>query len=159
MKVIPLTKNKLAFVDDSDYAKLAVYSWVFNGRYASRKSSDNRTVYMHREILKASDNLEVDHINGNCLDNRRSNLRLANHQQNMRNQKPIKGKSSQYKGVSWDKSHNRWQSYIHINDYKKHIGYFKDEIQAARAYDAEAIKLFGEYARLNFNQGKEVLVC
>lgn len=96
----------------------------------------------------------LDHIDGNPLNNDIDNLRAATKQENGRNQKKTKsyrGKptSSRYKGVTWDKQHERWLSRIQINRKQKHIGLFTSEIDAAHAYDKAAIESFGEFAKIN----------
>jgi hypothetical protein len=106
---------------------------------------------MHREILHAPSHLMVDHINHNGLDNRKANLRLATSAQNSYNRRQFrKNKSSKYTGVSWKERTKKWAAII---CYKREIivvGYFKDEIQAAKAYDKAAKKYHTEFASLNF---------
>ncbi len=104
---------------------------------------------MHRVILQPTDGKQTDHINHNTLDNRRQNLREATPLENSRNKKQGKGKS-RYKGVSPVKG--RWIAQIGIGG-QNYIGSYKTEIDAAKAYDAAAMKHFGEFARLNFTQG------
>jgi len=107
---------------------------------------------MHREVIGPPDHLEVDHINHNGLDNRKANIRPATHTQNNFNRLIIKrkGSSSKYRGVSWCKRKKRWRARICVNGEKKLIEYFKDEIQAAKAYDKAAKKYYGQFACLNF---------
>jgi hypothetical protein len=107
---------------------------------------------MHREILRPPGHLVVDHINHNGLDNRKANLRHATRAQNNFNRLIIirEDSSSKYKGVSWRKRKKKWRARICINGERKHIGYFKDEIHAAKAYDKAAKKYHGEFASLNF---------
>ncbi len=108
---------------------------------------------MHREVMGVEDARYVDHRNHNGLDNRRSNLRIATWAENCWNKrKPISGSSSQFKGVMWDKRRSQWQVQIGHNGKKIFIGYFDDEQEAARAYDAKAKELYGEFAALNFSQ-------
>lgn len=155
---IPLTQGKVAVVDAADYTWLSRWKWQAhspNGElwYAIRtdrsKHSSHRLIRMHRLIINAPDEFDVDHINGNGLDNRRSNLRLCNMAENQHNQRPQKGGSSEYKGVCWDNFHNKWKAQIHPRKKHIHLGYFNDEIEAARAYNYAAIRLYGEFARLN----------
>lgn len=114
-----------------------------------------RKVYLHRALTQAGPNEMVDHINRDPLDNRRSNLRIASSVVNNINRgknRTWKGKptSSKYKGVSWDNKREKWHSYIWFENQRKHLGYFDEEKDAARAYDAKAFELHGAYAYLNF---------
>lgn len=97
-KSIPLTRGKIALFDDEDYEELSKYKWFITKVYASRHSG-NKTVYMHREIMKTPENMETDHINGDVLDNRRENLRICTRQENARNIRGISSNTSGYKGV------------------------------------------------------------
>jgi hypothetical protein len=103
---------------------------------------------LHRFILDAPSALEVDHINGNGLDCRRSNLRLATHKQNLRNQAAHSG-TSRYKGVSWNRQRNGWDAQICLNGKNRYLGRFRTEVEAAKAYNEGARLHFGEFARLN----------
>lgn len=93
---------------------------------------------------------DVDHINGNPLDNRIVNLRHATRSQNMANSKSARGSSSHYLGVSFDKSRGKWAAELTTRYKKRHIGRYADEEEAARAYDKVALETHGPYARLNF---------
>ena len=109
---------------------------------------------IHHPELRDNPNLQVDHINGNRLDNRKENLRLVTPQQNNMNRKPLKNSTSKYKGVFWDKNRNKWLVLIMIGDKSRYLGRYQDEREAALAYDKAAKKLFGEYAHLNFGEEK-----
>ena len=154
-KLIPLTQGKFAIVDAENYEQLSKYRWyaVKSRRtyYAIRSVKRSRVqIRMHRMLLNAPPGLLVDHINNNGLDNRRSYLRLCTRAQNALNQRPRRGTSSRYKGVGWDKSKKKFRASI-THHYKRiHLGYFDDEIDAAKAYDKKAKELFGEFAYLNF---------
>jgi hypothetical protein len=106
---------------------------------------------MHREILNPPGHLMVDHINHNGLDNRKANLRLATCAQNSYNRRQgRKNKSSKYTGVSWKQWTKKWAAIICYKKKNIIVGYFENEIQAAKAYDKAAKKYHGEFASLNF---------
>jgi hypothetical protein len=92
----------------------------------------------------------VDHKNRNGIDNRRPNLRLATESQNCMNRQKQRVTSSKYKGVSWVRSSGKWKAAIQVDKKNLHLGYFEDEEEAARAYDAAARKYQGEFAYQNF---------
>lgn len=105
-------------------------------------------VYMHRMIMGAEKGKgEVDHINGNRLDNRKENLRFVGREQNLQNKPKKKGCHSQYVGVS--KKEGRWIAYIGFQGKLQHLGYFDKEVEAASAYNEKAKELYGEHASLN----------
>jgi hypothetical protein len=158
---IPLTQGQFAIVDVDDYEKLADFKWfaVKYGRcfYAERKGKSQTgkhkicNIKMHRQILNPPDGLYVDHINHNGLDNRKANLRIVTMVQNSWNARKQFGNfSSQYKGVTWSKTSRKWKAHIGFLGERIYIGCFDDEQSAARAYDAKAKELFGEFAYLNF---------
>lgn len=156
-KRIPLSQGQFALVDDADYESLSKHNWFVSKKgYAFRNArrDDGRptTIYMHREIAGASKRQMVDHINGIKADNRRSNLRIANHSQNMMNCRPIafEGRTSRYKGVFWHRERRIWMAYIKIHGRSTYLGSFQREEDAAIAYDQAARDRFGEFARLNF---------
>lgn len=155
MKHIKLSKGRFAIVDDEDYEWLSQWNWYCGGNgYASRSQYipkyKNKIVYMHREIMKAPSGMECDHINGDPLDNRKSNLRLCTHKQNLASQKRPKNNTSGYKGVIRSSSGKKWKAEIRIENRPVHLGTFEDPTKAAQAYDNAAQKHFGEFARLNF---------
>lgn len=155
MKKIPLTQGKFALVDDADYDWLMQWKWYAirndKGSWYAQGYVYNKHVRMHRLIIKAPSGVDVDHINGDGLDNRGHNLRLCTNSQNQHNQKTRrKGTSSIYKGVSWHRSSKRWQVLINYNKERIYLGLFTNEIEAAKVYDKKAIELFGEFARTNF---------
>lgn len=152
MKEIALTKNRFALVDTDVFEDLSQSKWHVANGYAARrlpKAEGGRVVYMHRLIMQAGKGQVVDHANGDILDNRRENLRICTHKQNIRNGKSRKG-SSIYKGVSKRGDYDAWQAHITVDRKKKNLGCYKDEQDAARAYDAAALEYFGEFANLNF---------
>jgi len=156
MKVIRLVSgDHEALVDASDYPWLSMHRWyaTTNPRsesvYATTKIK-GKNVKMHRLLLHPASHVHIDHINGQTLDNRRSNLRPATPTENGRNStKRIIGASA-YKGVSPCRSKmNSWRSYIVVGGRQIHLGVFGSELEAAEAYDIAASMLFGEFARTN----------
>ena len=110
-----------------------------------------KTVYLHRLLaetfLGCIEGKSIDHIDGNPSNNSLDNLRICTNRQNTWNSKPLKGKTSKYKGVSWDKGNNRWRAMIRMNGKNTHIGIFTDEVDAAKAYEDVAKEIHGEYFR------------
>ena len=152
MKRISLTKGQTALVDNEDYAELSKHKWCMV-KDACGRSLGSKIVYMHRVIMDAPEGMEVDHINHNTLDNRRSNLRTATHSQNQHNRMKTKDlTSSIYKGVSWHKANKKYKAAIRKDNKQIDLGYFSDEVLAAKAYDDAAKKLFKEFAYLNFTE-------
>jgi hypothetical protein len=158
-RAIPLTQGKYALVDEADYADLIRHSWSanrnrsgYNGHhdtfYAVR-SKPGQTIRMHRQIMDAGPDQVVDHINHNGLDNRRSNLRLCSIAENARNTQGWRSRSSRYKGVSYRRRSDKWRAAITYKQKQFSLGEFDSETDAARAYNAKARELFGEFAYLN----------
>ena len=156
---IKLTRGKYAIVDVEDFERLNKYKWHstqygYAKRAVSNKSGKGRKqveVYMHKLICPAPKGMIVDHINRNCLDNRKNNLRPATQKQNVWNRKfARKGGKTSYNGIRWDRNKEKWQVRLTINGRRKSFGYYADELEAARAYDRIAKKYRGEYAFLNF---------
>jgi HNH endonuclease len=157
MKEIPLTRGKVALVDDEDYESLIQWKWLVRyhrktcyARRIDRHTGKPITIHMHREILGVKPNQQVDHINGNGLDNRRSNLRIAGHAQNLWNRGRTRKNSSGFKGVHWVERLNKWCVQVQANGKARCLGWFVDLYDAASAYDLEALKLHGEFAHVNF---------
>jgi len=161
MKQIQLTKGKVAMVDDSDFEELNRFKWcaieqkgVFRAMRKCRCPFGGKyhAIYMHRQIMSTPCGMETDHRNGDSLNNRRSNLRICTHTQNLQNQRRDPKKSSScFKGVHRTKLTGKWQAYITQNGKRIHLGHFNNEIEAAKTYDAKAKELFGEFACLNFD--------
>lgn len=113
-------------------------------------NQDGKTIYLYRHILKADEGIVVDHINGNPLDNRKSNLRLCSQAENCYNSAKRSGAKSKYKGVSIRDEAKPFRARLHKDGKEYHLGSFETEIEAAIAYDVKAKEMFGEFARLNF---------
>ncbi len=170
MKEVLLSRGLVALVDDDDFPLICGFKWhAARGRSLSEVwyacaclgkaqalQFGKRHVKLHRLLMGFPNSpLKVDHRNGNGLDNRRENLRIVNANQSQMNRPANIQAVSQYKGVSWHKRSSRWQSQICAYGHHRYIGEFANEIEAALAYDREAILIHGEYARLNFSR-KEV---
>jgi hypothetical protein len=158
-------KHRYAIVDPQDYEKLAGLNWLLNeysnlSRYAV-KMEGNNIVRMHRIIMNAPAGTIVDHRDRNGLNNTRKNLRFATRTQNNCNvRRKTETKTSKYKGVSFVPKTQKWRAQIKYNGISKHLGYFENEEDAARAYDEAAKEYHGEFAVLNFNlshQGTKTL--
>jgi hypothetical protein len=153
MRRIPLTRGAEALVDDEDFERLTVTRWQVDDkgyaiRYRRRDGKDT-TESMHRVIMNAPKGMEVDHINGNPLDNRRCNLRLVSRRQNSRNTRGHRDNVTGYKGVSLDRVRGTYRAVIVHEGQHHFLGRFRTAEAAARAYNDAARKYFGEFARLN----------
>lgn len=152
MKRIKLTQGKVAFVDNIDYEWLNQWKWRalknWHTYYAIRSKDP---IAMHRLILGLTkgDGKQTDHINFNGLDNCRQNIRIVTRSQNNHHRRSFSG-SSLYKGVTWQINRGKWQAQIRYNNKRIYIGTFRNEIDAAKAYNKKANELFGEFAHLNF---------
>lgn len=162
MKEIQLTQGYVAIVDDDDFEYLIQYKWRvkidkkrLNGiQYAIRSKRFGKITkhfLMHRDILNAPSDKLVDHINGNGLDNRKSNLRLCNNSENLRNKGKDAGTyKSKYKGVTKvSNTKNRWRAYITLDRKYKELGTYATEKEAAIAYNNAALIIYKEFAKLN----------
>lgn len=160
MKKINLTQDKVTIVDDEDYVYLIQWKWFYHidkksGRtgyaYANdRVNNKPISLRMHRLIMQPPIDMEVDHINGNGIDNRKMNLRICSHKDNSRNLRTKKINKSGYRGVFYDNERCKWTAQIKINYKSTFIGRYNSKEDAAIAYDMAAIKHFGDYANTNF---------
>jgi len=156
--------NTFCLIDDADYEWAKHYRWTPEQARstlyvcrAEKKNGAMRHLRIHRDVIRARSFEQVDHQDGNGLNNCRSNLRICNHITNQQNRiKRGSGKSgSKYKGVFYrrrrsDGKIGRCFAYITVNKSKFHIGTFGTDIEAAKAYDSKALYYFGDRARLNF---------
>jgi len=158
-KEIPLTKGYVAIVDDEDYDFLMQWKWQVSCYrqyvYATHSRFNKKGLNMHGIILEKIIGRPLikgemtDHIDGDTLNNRRNNLRLATNTQNQWNGKTPKTNTSGYKGVHRYKKTDKWASYMRQNGKKVFIGIFDTPEEAAIAYNRAIIMRSGEYARLN----------
>lgn len=155
-RLIHLSRGKAAIVDAADFDWLNQWKWslhtyagkCYAGRIVRDGQGGKQTLKMHRVILGAPHGREVDHIAGDGLDNRRSNLRLATHQQNACNMRRHRDNKSGFKGVYWNTGKQRWDAKICVKGKHHLLGRFVDKEDAIRAYAEGAVKLHGEFARL-----------
>ena len=149
VKRIPLTDGHYALVDAADYEALSRYNRRLQNGYAARREKA-KTTYMHRQIMQPPKGMMVDHVNHHKLDNRRANMRVCTRQQNTHNNDKHAGSSSRFKGVGYSKDRHKWFAKIWFEGRRIWLGYFHDEVEAAKAYDRAAVECFGEFAHLNF---------
>lgn len=153
---VPLTQGAYTKIDIRDAARVMRKRWYLfrdpkTGRKYAVREEHGVSIRLHRYLLNAPPSKDVDHVNGDGLDNRRRNLRKATAAQNARNARKRKNSTSRYKGVCADiSSGSPWRARIRVDGRLIHLGRFKIEKQAARAYDDAARRLHGEFARINF---------
>lgn len=154
---IDLGNGDVGLIDLADVDLASHYEW-----YASRATGiryvvandpiNRRQISMHRYLMQPCAGESVDHINGNGLDNRRSNLRICSHKENTRNRRKHAPSASRFKGLFRRKG-GRWGVCIKQNGLRLHLGTFDDEERAARQYDRAARVLFGRFAKTNEMMG------
>lgn len=159
MAIINLSQNKIAIVDDADFDYLNQWKWharLHSGIwYAVRteriKGTKKRLTFrMHRVILGLTDStVFCDHKDHDGLNNQRSNLRVATRSQNARNKTSARNSTSSYLGVFWHAQQKRWRAKIYIDKKYIHLGNFKNEKDAAEAYNKRALAAYGKFANLN----------
>lgn len=165
---IPLTRGYVTTVDDEDYHWLVRFKWCTGKagtkmpvarRAVSRaegRGSRFKEILMHRLIMGEPEGLQVDHRNGDTLDNRKENPRICTRTQNMVNQKNRSSNKTGFKGVSANKQIGGFDAFISgPNHRQKNLGHFKTAEEAALAYDEEARALHGDFARFNFPKDGE----
>jgi len=149
IKRIPVGDGQYVLVDAADHEWLSRWTWHLTDGYAARWKGSKR-IYMHREIARPPEGMIVDHINRNRMDNCRANLRVCTHQENMYNKAKRAGSCSRFKGVGYRKNRGQWFAEVRFEGKPIWLGFFDDEVEAARAYDRKAVEFFGEFAHLNF---------
>ena len=142
-------KELVLILDYKDYNRICDMPVFLQGscKYPTTLLN-NKKIILSRFIMNYNGNLFIDHIDGNIMNNRRSNLRIATYMENNANAKKRKNTTSKYKGVS-QYIKGQWQAYIHKNKKRYTLGFFNTEKEAAQAYNTKAVELFGEFARLN----------
>lgn len=152
---LALTKGMVALVDHDDFHLVSEYNWYAHkggsGVYAATTVTEldgkRLMIRMHRLILGTTDSkIYVDHINGDGLDNRRSNLRVCSHADNVKNRRNQQNNQSGFKGVSWHTTNKRWQAQIRSNGKRTHLGYYSSPQDAHAAYCDAAKKYHGAFS-------------
>lgn len=157
MREIQLTQGKVALVDDEDFEYFNQWKWhaIKSGNtfyaYRNQKINDRyEQIKMHRLILGITDSIVLaDHRDLNGLNNQKYNLRIATKAQNNANRRAAKNGVSKYLGVNWLPDRKKWKAEIRKDGKNKHLGRFKNEIDAAMAYNKAAMEVHGEFAHLN----------
>lgn len=155
MKEIPLTQGKVAIVDDEDFITVAIFKWFAHKQSKAKTFYAERNIHvaigrrkplaMHVYLMDPPDGYQVDHIDGDGLNNRRDNLRICRCSQNQGNARIRKDCSSGVKGVS--KNSGKWRARIQVNPKRMELGRYSTIDDAAKAYADAAAKYFGELAR------------
>lgn len=162
MKLIPLTQGKSAKVDDEDFDWLSQYLWYYVD-YCDRAVRDEMflgkkfRIFMHNAIAEKHGLVfspELDHKDRDGINNQKENFRSATRSQQAMNQGVRVDSKTGYRGVSWHKKAGKWRAYIFQGGKQIHLGMFVEKVDAAKAYDREAIRVFGEFAVLNFPETK-----
>lgn len=147
---IPLPEGSIAVCDEDRFNEVSRYSWSLDRNGYPRAKTKGFTIRLHSFLYKNQG--QIDHINGNKLDNRSCNLRFASYCQNRNNVGKKKSTKNKFKGITFNKRKNKWQAQIGHNYKNITIGSFDNQEDAAKAYDKKAIELHGEYACLNFSE-------
>ena len=159
--LIPLTKGKSAIVDEEDFVRVNQFKWYHNNTRKTKeyargqlpRAYRKKIIYMHRFIMNPPEGMIIHHINGNGLDNRKSNLYVCSYREHeFVENKHKKHKKSRFRGVSFDKRYGKYRARIRSKENVLFLGYFDNEADAAREYDKK-LKSFGfRHAVYNFKK-------
>jgi hypothetical protein len=150
---VPLTQGQFTIIEAADAEFVKQWDWIavnIRGRWYAARKQGGKTIYLHVALMKTPKGFHTDHRDRDSLNNCRSNLRIVTVSQNQQNAGVrSNAKSSQYKGVSWSKRRQMWRAQIGLKGRNQSIGHYPTEDEAALAYNAKAIELFGEFAKPN----------
>lgn len=151
IRLIPLSRGMSAIVDAADFDQLSQWKWYAqkcgSKYYAARHERGTaRVLLMHRELLAPPELMEIDHEDGDGLNNCRSNIRLATHRENNLNKGPTRRSTSGIKGVSFDKATGKWRATIRTLGHSIYLGIFISKDDAGNAYRNAANRLHGQFA-------------
>ena len=163
MKLLELTQGRHAKVDNEDWDYLRRWKWYasckgkrgqyYGCRTLRKGETGSRCRLLHYEVLRLRQPLGggkvIDHINRDPLDCRKGNLRICTHRENLRNQRPQRRGTSQYRGVYFQRRKGKWTAKIKYEGKSKYLGLFKTEYQAMLIYNGAAMRYFGLFAYLN----------
>lgn len=138
-----------ALISLCDIQRVGRYRWYLKNGYPFNSKLN---ISLHRFIKNPPNDMVVDHINRNTLDNRRSNLRVCTHTENVRNSGLSSLNTTGFKGVYYAKDVDKYRARLRCNGESVSLGYYSNPIDAAIAYDKKAIEIYGEYAFTNFNR-------
>lgn len=143
------TNNVYFLIDEGDAERVLKHRWTANPKGYIIARINRRCMNIARFLLDCPLGMETDHIDHNPLNNRRNNIRICTHQENQRNKNPTQNKTSQFKGVHWDKKSMKWRVSCKFNGSQMYLGLFAKEIDAAKKYNEFATKNYGAYACIN----------
>ncbi|MBA4183030.1 MAG: HNH endonuclease [Acidobacteria bacterium] len=161
MAILNLSQNKIVLIDDEDFERVNQFKWCYLANYGASKhitgyaarsdyTNGKKTIYLHKFLLNPPVGLKVDHINGNGLDCRKENLRIATVAQNCFNRAIAIDSTSGFKGVYWKPAHKKFVASITVQGKQKHLGLFNSAVDAAMCYDRHARLYYGDFAAVNF---------
>ena len=157
IKHLALNGDFVSVVDADEFERAMTRNWHVINRRSKRPYVCSgcwpSVIWLHHFILRSDGSTQIDHINGNTLDNRKCNLRLATASENCRNRVRMSTNKSGYMGVHFDKHarpSGKWRACIWVNGKNIHLGYFLVAEDAARCRDTAAVKYYGVFAKLNF---------
>ena len=159
MKHIQLTQGQVALIDDADFRQLVQQKWYAVKKRRRYYAYTKRSTPMTHLLLHPPKGYVADHINGDTLDNRRSNLRICTQRENKLNAGARRNSKSGYRGVTYKPHARGWMAQIQEHGKFHFLGYYKTATEAALAYDQKALELRGEFARRNLPRDEQLLAA